>query len=127
MDLYREHILDHYQNPRNYGELDTYDLHSQVYNEFCGDKISLQIKLHDQRKKPDKAIVDRANFTGEGCAVSLASASILTEYIQGRIVAELKVLEPADIVKLLGIDLTPVRLKCALLSWEALRMALEKI
>ena len=113
-DLYREHILDHYQNPRNYGELEAPDISHEEYNPLCGDRLVIQLKLENDR-------VTDVKFHGEGCAISQASASMLTELVQGKTTDELKALTKEDILDMLGIPIGPVRMKCALLSLKALK------
>jgi nitrogen fixation NifU-like protein len=114
-DLYRENILDHYQNPRNYGTLEGPDISYEDDNPLCGDVIRLDLKLDD-----DSRIV-QASFTGEGCAISQASASMLTEEIIGKTLEEVKQIGKEDVLELLGIQLGPVRIKCALLSLKVLK------
>ncbi|MFQ5341105.1 MAG: Fe-S cluster assembly sulfur transfer protein SufU [Anaerolineae bacterium] len=113
-DLYREHILDHYQHPRNHGEIEDPDISQEEYNPLCGDRLVLQLKLDDDH-------VADVKFHGEGCAISQASASMLTELVEGKSVDELKALSKEDILDMLGIPIGPVRLKCALLSLKALK------
>lgn len=113
-DLYREHILDHYQNPRNHGEIEVPDISQEEYNPLCGDRLVLQLKIEDDH-------VGDVKFHGEGCAISQASASMLTELVEGKSVDELKDLSKEDILDMLGIPIGPVRLKCALLSLKALK------
>jgi nitrogen fixation NifU-like protein len=114
-DLYRENILDHYQNPRNYGQLDDPDISYQDDNPLCGDVIRLDIKLDDESRVVGVA------FSGEGCAISQASASMLTEEILGKTLDEVKKISKDDLLELLGIQLGPVRIKCALLSLKVLK------
>ncbi|RME42643.1 MAG: SUF system NifU family Fe-S cluster assembly protein [Chloroflexi bacterium] len=113
-DLYREHILDHYQNPRNYGEMEDPDISHEEYNPLCGDRLVIQLKLDGDR-------VADVKFHGEGCAISQASASMLTEVVEGKTLDELKTLTKEDILDMLGIPIGPVRIKCALLSLKALK------
>lgn len=113
-DLYREVILDHYQNPRNYGTLDPADISYEEDNPVCGDHIRLDLRLENGR-------VAEVRFSGHGCAISQASASMLTETIEGKTLEEIKSLSKEDIVDMLGIPLGPVRLKCALLSLKVLK------
>ena len=113
-DLYREVILDHYQNPRNYGTLEPADISYEEDNPVCGDHIRLDLRLHDGR-------VTDVRFSGHGCAISQASASMLTEEIQGKTLDELKAFSKDDLLGLLGIPLGPVRIKCALLSLKVLK------
>jgi nitrogen fixation NifU-like protein len=116
MDLYAEDILDHYRNPRHYGHLDhpTFTFHDT--NPFCGDEITLELKIEDDR------IVEVA-FSGKGCAISQASASMLTEEILGKSLDELKGWTKDNVLELIGIPLGPVRVKCALLPYKALKAA----
>jgi len=114
-DLYREYILDHYQNPRNYGTLDDPDISYEDDNPLCGDVIRIDIKLDDQDR------ISQVAFSGEGCAISQASASMLTEEIMGKTLDELKQISKDDILDMLGIQLGPVRIKCALLSLKVLK------
>jgi nitrogen fixation NifU-like protein len=114
-DLYRENILDHYQNPRNYGTLDSPDISYQDDNPLCGDVIRIDIKLDAQDR------VSEVAFSGEGCAISQASASMLTEEVLGKTLDEVKQISKDDILEMLGIQLGPVRIKCALLSLKVLK------
>lgn len=116
-DLYREIILDHYENPRNYGELPDADISYEDDNPLCGDRIRIDLKVQDGR------IVD-VRFSGKGCAISQASASMLTERIKGATVEEARRLTRDDILEMLGIPLGPARIKCALLSLKVLKAGL---
>ncbi len=116
-DLYREIILDHYENPRNYGELPDADISYEDDNPLCGDRIRIDLKVQDGR------IVD-VRFSGKGCAISQASASMLTERIKGVTVEEARRLTRDDILEMLGIPLGPARIKCALLSLKVLKAGL---
>ena len=118
-DIYREIILDHYKNPRNFGKLDAPSGSFSLYNSACGDKIEIEIEVKSE-------IVKDIKFRGEGCAISMASASLLTENVIGKSIEEIKKMERKDILKLLGTELTPSRLKCALLPLEVLHKALDK-
>lgn len=113
-DLYREVILDHYQNPRNYGTLEPSDISYEEDNPVCGDHIRLDLRLKDGR-------VSEVRFSGHGCAISQASASMLTEAIQGKTLEELRAFGKDDVLNMLGIPLGPVRIKCALLSLKVLK------
>lgn len=119
MDLYRELILDHYKNPRNFGFLDRFDAASEAYNATCGDKMRIEIKF---KKK-----VDGIRFSGEGCAISQASASMLTEKVKGMSAAQIQNLSFQDVQKMLGVTLTPSRVKCATLPLEVLQKAVLSI
>jgi len=116
MDLYAEDILDHYRNPRHYGHLENATLSYHDSNPFCGDEITLELAIEDDR------VVDVA-FSGKGCAISQASASMMAEEILGKPLDELKSWDKDNILELLGIPLGPVRLKCALLPLKALKAA----
>ncbi len=112
--LYREAILDHYKHPRHKGHRDSPDITHFDHNPFCGDEITLELKVED-------GVVTQAAFDGRGCAISQASASMMTEEIIGKSLEELKGWTKDDILDLLGIDIGPVRLKCALLPLKALK------
>ena len=112
--LYREAILDHYRYPRNKGHLETPDIAYHDHNPFCGDEITIELKIEDGK-------VVEAAFDGRGCAISQASASMMTEEIIGKSLEELRGWTKDDILELLGIEIGPVRLKCALLPLKALK------
>jgi len=114
-DFYREIIIDRYQNPHFRGELDPHDLTFEDSNPLCGDELRIDVRINGEDK-----IVD-ARFSGRGCAISLASADLLLEFVQGKSIAEVKALSKHDVLDLLGIELGPVRLKCALLSLKVLK------
>ena len=118
--LYREHVLDHYRNPRNQGTLDDAQVSSELDNPVCGDRIRLDVRLEDGR-------VSEARFSGRGCVISLASASMLTEEVQGKTVEELAALRDEDVFEMLGTTLGPVRAKCALLSLRVLQEGLARL
>ncbi|MBW3582058.1 MAG: SUF system NifU family Fe-S cluster assembly protein [Euryarchaeota archaeon] len=109
IEMYREHILEHYKSPQNYGTLDTPDIQYREDNPLCGDDIEIHIRLEDDR------IAD-IRFHGQGCAISQASASLLTDAVKGKSLDEIKAMDNETVMKLLGIPISPVRLKCALLS-----------
>lgn len=114
-DLYREVILDHYKNPRHHGTLDPHDFSYEDENPLCGDKLRIDVRLDENKR------VKEVGFTGRGCAISQASASMLTETIMGKTLDEVKQIGKDDILEMLGIELGPVRLKCALLSLKVLK------
>lgn len=119
-NLYRDEILDHYKNPRNFGDLTDPSIVYEESNPLCGDQILLQLKVEGEK-------VIAVKFKGQGCAVSTASASILTDYIKGRTLAELEKIRGEDVLSLLGLEnLSPARLKCAFLPLEALKHALVR-
>lgn len=119
-NLYRDFILEHYRNPHNKGQLDPHDLHFADSNPTCGDELSMTIVLSDAKSR----IVDIA-FDGQGCAVSQASASILTDELRGMTVDEAREIDPATILEGLGVPITPARVKCALLSYKVLQGAVR--
>jgi nitrogen fixation NifU-like protein len=120
MDIYREKLLDHYNNPRNFGELASCDTSTELENASCGDLIKVQLSL-------DNNVIQEAKFTGEGCAVAIASASILTEYIKGKSVTDVMNLDLDTFIKIIGIELTLSRMRCANLSLEATKSALKQL
>ena len=114
-ELYRELIIDRYQNPQFRGELDPHDYSYHDDNPVCGDHIRIDLRVNDQD------VVTEAAFSGEGCSISQASADLLMEKVTGMPLAEVRKLAKQDILDLLGIELGPVRLKCALLSLKVLK------
>ena len=112
--MYQENILDHYKNPRNSGKIENASVHHHEYNPLCGDEIELFLVIKDKK-------VADVKFHGKGCAISQASASLLTEEIKGKNIEYLKKMTKENILELLGISLSPVRLKCALLSLDTLK------
>ena len=114
-DLYREVIIEHYKNPSYRGKLDPHDITFADNNPLCGDHIQIDLRVDADGNVSD------ARFDGHGCAISQASADLLMESIIGKPVDEVKKLKKDDILELLGIDLGPVRLKCALLSLKVLK------
>jgi nitrogen fixation NifU-like protein len=113
-DLYRDNIIDHYQNPRNYGALENPDISYEDSNPVCGDEIRMDLQIKDEK------VID-ARFSGHGCSISQASASMLTEEIIGKSLEEVKQIDKQYLLDVLGIPLGPVRLKCALLSLKVLK------
>lgn len=113
MTLYSEIILDHYQAPRNRGKIKDSTAQCHVSNPLCGDQIDMEIKVKD-------GVVSDIKFEGVGCAISTASASMLTEYAKGKKITDLKKMDQKSIIELLGIELGVNRIKCALLPLEAL-------
>ena len=117
-DIYREIILDYYRNPRNYGKIENPDISKKDSNPLCGDELEMHINLKDNK-------VSDVKFTGKGCAISQASASLLTELIMGKDFDFVKKLTKEDILENLGLhDLGPARIKCALLSLKVLKSGL---
>ncbi len=118
MNLYQDLILDHYRNPRNQGELAKATHKGEALNPTCGDKLRMDIMVKNDT-------IHDIKFSGSGCAISQASASLLTEKVQKISVAEAENIEPADILAMLGVVLSPNRLKCGLLSLETLKKSLS--
>jgi nitrogen fixation NifU-like protein len=114
-DLYREQIIDRYKNPLYRGELDPNDITFEDDNPLCGDHLRIDLRLNGDQ------VVTEAAFSGEGCSISQASADLLVESILGKTLEEVKHLTRDDVLDLLGIELGPVRLKCALLSLKVLK------
>ncbi len=110
-DMYRQQILDHYKNPRNYGELDDPTYTHVGENPTCGDTIRMDVVLED-----DGETIEYVAFSGDGCAISQASASLLTEKLPGKSVDDLIGMDRDDIVDMLGVDISPMRIKCAVLA-----------
>jgi nitrogen fixation NifU-like protein len=119
-DLYRDYILEHYRRPHNFGTLESPSASVEGSNPLCGDRITLQIGVHD-------GVVDEVAFTGRGCAISQASASLLTDEIKGKPLADVDAFRADDLLDLLGIAISPARLKCAMLSHDTLRKALAEV
>ena len=114
-DFYRELIIDRYQNPHFRGELNPNDITFEDSNPLCGDELRIDLRVNENDQ------IVKAAFSGRGCAISLASADMLLEYVQGKSLEDVKGLSKDDILELLGIELGPVRLKCALLSLKVLK------
>ena len=119
--LYREVILDHYRNPRGHGELDEPDAQAEGQNPLCGDEVSIYVSFAD-----DGETIEEVKFSGRGCAISQAATSMLTEMVTGRKATEIATLPKDELLEEIGIPLTPVRLKCALLGLGTLKVALHK-
>lgn len=117
-DIYRQYILEHYRDPRNHGHLDHPDIHAADTNPLCGDRIELDLQVDGGR-------VTDVRFSGRGCAISQAAASMLTERIEGATLDELRALRPADILEMLGVEIGPARQRCALLSLRVLHKGIS--
>ena len=118
-NLYRDFILEHYKHPHNKGTLDPHDLHFADSNPTCGDEMSMTLRLD-----ADHAAIADVAFDGQGCAISQASASILTDGLRGQSLDEVRNMNPKDLLDELGVPIGPARLKCAMLSLDTLRLAL---
>jgi len=116
-DFYRENILDHYKNPRNAGHLEHPTTTADGVNPLCGDELSVELES-------EGATVQDVRFNGRGCAISQAAASMISDVVKGKTVTEVRALGSEDVLEELGIPLSPIRLKCALLSVNVLRVAL---
>jgi nitrogen fixation NifU-like protein len=117
-DLYREHILDHYKHPRNFGELEPRDLEALEHNPLCGDELGVHIRVKDGR-------IDELRFHGHGCAISQAAASIASEELTGMPLKDVTTLGADWMIELLGIPVSATRRKCALLNLKAVRGAVS--
>ena len=119
MNMYLENIIDLYKNPLNQGELKNATVSHRAYSPFCGDDITIDLKIEEQK-------VIEVKHRGIGCAISQAAISLLTEEIKNKSLDEILEIKPDQVVEMLGIDLGPVRLKCALLGLEAIHQAVGK-
>lgn len=119
MDMYRATILEHFKHPRNSGTIENPSAKARLHNTSCGDVIEISILL-----SKDGKTLDDVKFTGEGCAISVASASLLTDLVKGMTLVKAKKIQPRDIYEALGTELTATRTKCALLSLEVFQKAL---
>jgi nitrogen fixation protein NifU and related proteins len=120
-DLYREVILDHYKNPRGHGVIEDADAKAEGVNPLCGDEVTIFVQFGD-----DGETVDDVKFSGRGCAISQASTSMLMEMVKGRKASEIAELPKEQLLEEVGIPLTPIRLKCALLGLGVLKVALHR-
>ena len=120
-DLYRELIVDHYKNPRFKGKLEKSDFSFADENPLCGDYLQIQLEVDENQK------VVNAKFDGHGCAISISAVDLLLESIIDKSIEDLKKIKNQDVLNLLGIELSPVRLKCALLSLKVLKAAIYEL
>ena len=120
-EMYREVILDHYKNPRGHGVIDDADAEAEGQNPLCGDEVSIYVQF-----APDRETIEDVKFRGRGCAISQAATSMLTEMVKGKTASEVAEMPRQDIQDELGIPLSPIRLKCALLGLGVLKVALHR-
>jgi len=114
-DMYQENILDHYENPRNFGHILSPDVKAHDSNPLCGDTFDFELKFKDKK-------VSDVKFSGHGCAISTASASMLSEKLIGMDIEKVKKIEKEDVLELLGIELSHVRIRCALLPLKVIKL-----
>jgi nitrogen fixation NifU-like protein len=119
--LYREVILDHYKNPRGHGVIEDPDAEAEGQNPLCGDEVSIYVAFGD-----DGETIDEVKFSGRGCAISQAATSMLMEMTKGRTADQVASLDKDELLAEIGVPLTPVRLKCAMLGLTTLKVALHK-
>jgi nitrogen fixation NifU-like protein len=116
-DFYKEYILDHYRNPRNFGHLERVDATAEDLNPLCGDTIKMELALDAEGR------VEDVKFSGRGCAISQASASMLTESIKGMKLEDVARLSQESVLENVGIGISPTRMKCAMLGLKVLKSA----
>ncbi len=119
--LYREVILDHYKNPRGHGVIEHADAEAEGENPLCGDEVSIYVSFGDDGDR-----IEDVKFSGRGCAISQAATSMLIEMVKGRSTAEIAELPKEELLEEIGIPLSPIRLKCAILGLGVLKVALHK-
>ena len=119
--MYREVILDHYRNPRGHGAMDDPDAEAEGMNPLCGDEVTIFVSLAE-----DGQTIEDVKFSGRGCAISQAATSMLTEMVKGRSATDVATLPKEELLEEIGIPLTPIRLKCALLGLGVLKVALHR-
>jgi nitrogen fixation NifU-like protein len=119
--MYREVILDHYKSPRGHGLIENADAQAEGQNPLCGDEVTISVKF-----AADGETIESVGFEGRGCAISQAATSMLTELVQGRKASEVAALPKEELLEEIGIPLTPIRLKCAILGLGVLKVALHK-
>ena len=120
-DMYREVILDHYKNPRGHGVIEDADAQAEGLNPLCGDEVTIYVQFEE-----DGETIDEVKFSGRGCAISQASTSMLMEMVKGRKADDVAALPKEELLEEIGIPLTPIRLKCALLGLGVLKVALHR-
>lgn len=118
-DLYRDNLLDHYENPRHHGGLENATISHEESNPLCGDRIRVDIKL-----SADGTLIEDVSFSGDGCIISQASASLLMEEVAGKPITDIQKLERQDMLDMVGVQLTAARVKCAMLGLKVLKTGL---
>ncbi len=119
LEMYAEQILEHYKSPHNFGEIKNAQVHARDLNPLCGDEIEIFAKLNSGK-------ISEIKFRGAGCAISQASASLLTDFVKGKSFQEIMKMGEIEILKILGIDVSPARKKCALLGLWVLQFGIRK-
>jgi nitrogen fixation NifU-like protein len=119
-DMYRQQILDHYKNPRNHGELEDPTFTHVGENPMCGDTVEMDVRLDE-----DEETIEYVAFRGDGCAISQASASMLSQKLAGMAIDELREMDRDDMTEMLGVDISPMRVKCAVLAEKVAQDGLE--
>ncbi|WP_231185776.1 iron-sulfur cluster assembly scaffold protein [Haladaptatus sp. DYF46] len=119
-DMYRQQILDHYRNPRNYGELADAQFSHEGVNPSCGDELEFDVSLED-----DGETIERVAFRGDGCAISQASASMLSQKLPGMTLDEVEAMDRDDVIDMLGVEISPMRVKCAVLAEKVVQDGAE--
>jgi nitrogen fixation NifU-like protein len=119
--MYREVILDHYKNPHGHGLLEDADAHAEGQNPLCGDEVTVSVKFAG-----DGETIEEVGFEGRGCAISQAATSMLTDLVKGKTATEVAALPKEELLEEIGIPLTPVRIKCAILGLGVLKVALHR-
>jgi len=112
--MYAEEILDHYRNPKNFGKLDKPDVKVRELNPLCGDQYEFQVKV-------SKGRIEDVKFNGDGCAISTASASMLSDFIKGKKISDIKKMDQKDLMSILKIEVSPARIKCAMLAFDIVK------
>ena len=125
--IYRETLLEIYRNPTNRGKITKPDLEAKLVSPLCGDEVRIQIGLANREQRTGNSIIKKVVFSGNGCAISQASASLLAESVEGKKLSEINKLRGNDILELIGINPSPSRIGCALLSLNVLKEALTKV
>lgn len=126
--MYREQILDHYKHPHNKGRLSDADTTVKDSNPLCADEIEIFLKIEDAKNglPAGQSVIADIKFDGQGCAISTAAASMLTDHVKGMTLDQVKALTRDDVFKLLGVPISPARVKCALLSLKAIHAAVDE-